>query len=518
MDARRVATWAGVIALFGVLALYVAAGAVVDPALVEARLSRALPGDLEEASVHVGSVRPLPLRLGVSVRSLRIDAGASPAGLPSRPPRRQGRDWTLVVPRLEITGIGLSTLAGGETIRLGRVRITDATLDLSALFPASFPAGVANGIDLDLRDLSLDGGAPDVGTLLPFLSRIDVPSYRARSPDGRTLFRLRGLDADLRSGGARLEEMSLVHAEPAVPPRFLRRPGRTLQDTTSVTLTGLALDGLAVGTEGGGGSLGARSLAIDSFRVHVVDGVVPDTSTERGLPLTPVQRLREFGGPSGRVDSVRFGHGRVRYTERRVGHTGAGIVLFDRIEGTIRPLPLGSPSVPAGDSSGRAEEARGPVRVAVSGRLAGSTATWLEMTFPDRREGLRFDASGAVAALDLTELNSVFRPTEGIHIRSGRLDSLRFRLRVRDGRAEGRLVPVYDDLGISLEDPRGGGTGLDEHFETFVLGLRLNTRNQPGDADDFRVGSIDVAASPGQTFPSFLWQALLGGLRDAAGV
>ena len=517
MDARRVATWAGTIALVGVLALYAAAGVVVDRALVEERLSRALPGNLEEASVHVGSVRPLPLRLGVSVRSLRIDVGATPTDPRSRPPRRRG--WTLVVPRVDITGIGLSTLAGGETIRLGRVRITDATLDLSALFPASFPAGVANGVDLDLRDLSLEaGGVREVGTLLPFLSRISVPSYRARSPDGRTHFRLQGLEADLRTGGARLEEMGLVHTEPAVPPRLLPRPGRTLRDTTSVTLAGLVADGLFVGTEGGGGSLGARSLAIDSFRVHVVDGVVPDTSTDRGLPVTPVQRLREFGGPSGRVDSVRFDHGRVRFTVRRVGYRGSGAVLFDRIEGTIRPLPYGSPSAPAGDSSGRAEEARGPVRVAVRGRLAGSASAWLEMTFPDRREGLRFDASGAVAALDLTELNSIFRPTEGIHIRSGRLASLRFRLRVRDGRAEGRLVPVYDDLGISLEDPRRGGTGLDEHFETFVLGLRLNARNQPGDADDFRVGSIDVAASPGQTFPSFLWQALLGGLRDAAGV
>lgn len=560
----RAASWAGAVTLAGLVSLYVAAAAVVDAAFVEERLSRGLSSDLPGASVEVGAVRLLPHRLGLAVRSLRIEAGAAPGGSDSSSGPRGG--WTLSVPRLTITGIEASSLPGaslsagqlrleaprlardapsgsssaprepgiapadssppgGETsaprgrVHVERVRITGATLDLSAVAPASFVTGVANGLDLDLRDLSLAGGRPpDADALVASMTRLRVPSYRARSSDARSFFRVEGIEVDVESGAARIDEVGLLATTPAVPPPFRAERGETAEDTTALTLDGLAVAGMTVDTAGSRSSLRARSVEIDSFRVAVVDGVVPDTSVARARLLTPVQRTRNLGWPAGHLDTVSFRHGRVRYTERRVGHQESGTVLFDRIEGSVRLLPFG-PRPPDDEASGGREDgAPGTVSLEARGRIARAAPLWIWISIPDRRQGLFFDASGGVAALDLQELNSIFRPIEGIRIQSGRLDSLRFRLRVRSGEATGEVVPVYDDLSISLEDPRAGGRGLDERLRSLVLGLRLNARNHPDDGSDFRTGSVEYVASPGQTFPSFLWQALLTGLQDAAGM
>lgn len=509
----RVAAWAGAVALAALLSIWVGAEAVVDPAFVEERLSRSLSRRFPRASVDVGSVRPLPHRLGLSVRALRVETGdpATAAGDLGR---------ALVVPSLTVTGVRGSALLGGTGLHLGRVRVAGATADLSVLAPASRLAGVANGVELDLRDLSLDGRGPDLAALLASLSRLHVPSYRARSPDGRSLLRVRGFEADLRSGSARIDSMRMLIADPAVPPAFRPDGEGVAEDTTEIRLAGLAARGLTVLETGDGRPhLRARSVEIDSFRVTAVDGVIPDTSTDRGPPLTPVQWLRQFTGPGGRFDTLSFGRGRVRYTERRVGYPGAGTIVFDRIQGSMRPFPFGTArSSPSGSARGASDATRPPVQLTVRGRVTHSAPVWLAISFPDRSRSLYFDAVGKVGSLDLRELNSVFRATEGIHIESGSLDSLRFRMRVSDGAARGEVVPVYDELGISLEDPRAGGRGLDEHLRSFVLGLRLNARNDPAETDDFRTGSLEYEASPGQTFPAFLWQVLLTGLQDVAGV
>lgn len=501
--------WAGAVSLALVLAVYAGAEAVVDRAFVEQRLSSGLSGRLPDPSVEVGAVRPLPHRLGLSVRDLRVEIGSPSTA-------EDGAGWSLLVPRLTVTGLWGSALVGGDDLRAERISITGATADLTRLPGASYPAGVANGIDLELREIRLTGGRrPDVASLLASLSRLDVPSYRARSADGHSLFLVRDFEADFRSGEAQLETMRLLITSAAVPPASGPEGAGTIEDTTEVAVTGLEGRGLAVvERDGARPHVRGRRVEIDSFRVTVVDGIVPDTSPDRGAPLTPVQRLRNFGAAAGRLDTLSFTRGRVRYTERRPGRLGTGTIVFDRIEGSVRPFPFG----PARPSPDGPDGASSPVQLGVRGRVAGAAPLWLAITFPDRRRGLYFDAVGTVSALDLPNLNSIFRPTDGIEIEAGHLDSLRLRMRTNAATARGEVVPVYRGLGVSLVDPRGGGTGLDEHVRSFVLGLQLDSRNVPAEGDGFRTGSIEYRAAPGETFPAFFWNALLTGLRDAAGV
>lgn len=527
------------------VAVYLVADAVVDRSFVERRLSRGLAGAFPSVSATAGEVRVLPLRFGVAVDSLRL---AVRDGVPSDPSpgAAAGPAWVLSAPRATLTGVGIAALLRGELaarelrlvaprlhrlegpvpdrgrpdrarrdapssadVRLDRVRVVGATVDLSAVLPSAPLAGVANGADLELRDLSVGGGTAAPPALLGALSRLRVASYRARETNGGASLRMAGFELDLAAREARVDGVRYRSIGPAAPGVDRGGRGRVAEDTVEVALDRPRANGVTVDTGSAPPSLGARTLTVDSVRVRVVDGVVPGTSPERGPPRTPVQRLRSLGFLTGRVDSLHVREGRVRYLERRRRRPEPGTVLFDRIEARSRPFLFGpAPAVPRRDT----------VRFSLSGRVAEAAPFWLTVRVPDRPEGFTFDVDGRLTSLDLPALNTMFRPTEGIHLQSGRLDSLRFRLRTRNGRAAGRVIPVYDGLDLTLEDPRTGGRGLDERVKSFLAGLRLNARNDPADGDDFRAGEIEHSASPGETFPAFLWKALLSGLRDVAGV
>lgn len=299
-------------------------------------------------------------------------------------------------------------------------------------------------------------------------------------------------------------------------PTLVRRAGGgDTGDTTRVAAVRLEVEGVSVQTRGDLQVLRARTVTLDSLDVRVAALLEPDPGTARALPSTPARLLRALEQPSVRVGSLAIRHGRIRYIERRPGQPGSGSILFDRIEGRVQPI-LAGPALP--DRRRGRPGGRDTVELWAGGRAAGSAPIWIAITFPGGDDDLAFEASGGAGRLDLRALNSMFRPVDGLRIEDGRLDSLRFRFRARNGRAEGRVTPVYDDLDLVLEDPRTGGRGLDERFKGFLLGLRLNADNRPDEGDGFRIGRIEREAAPGDTFFAFFWNALLSGLRDAAGL
>lgn len=547
------AGWCAAVLVVVLAALYGVAAVVLDPAFVSERVSRTLGPGIGPGSVEVGGVRLLPHRFGASVTSLRIESGPRPEDRARTAAEGPG-GWALSVPRLTVTGVSLPSLFGGSLsaararavaprltrssratglrggpegaavprrpregdhevrppISVEQVVISEATLDLAVLGLPWPLAGVANGVDLELRNVVLEPASGTPGRPLSSVARAHVPSYRSRGPEGRSHLRLEGLHLDPPSGRGSAGRVQFRAVGPAVPAATLRELGIAARDTTRIRAAGVEIRGLAVDTAVSRPRVLAQSLHLDTLSVLVSNGATPDAAPERRPPRTPVQHLRDLLAVGGRIDTVSFRNGRVRYRKRRLDRSRSGGTLtFEGVEGSVRPLPFG-PSPP----SSRPEA----VRVAVDGRVGGSGPLRVRARFPDRPDVYSFRVSGGVADLHLPTLNSMFRPVEGLHIRGGHLDSLRFRMRVENGFAEGEVVPVYDQLDLSVEDPSAGGTGLDEHLRTFLMGLRLNARNQPADGDDFRTGDIRHRASPEEGFPSFLWRALLGGLRDVAGV
>lgn len=552
--------WALCGLLLAALGVRLTAEMVVDEEYVATRIARSLGARSHDPAVRVEHAQFLPFRRTLTIRGLEALVSEDPSPGPTT--AGNGRlHWRLTVPRARVAAIGLTDLfgdgikarelameaprlsaftvggssgpacrdhdhcrrLGGSTgepppaghpgpdprLRFERVSVTDGTLGLGDLTPSSPLAGRLNGLDLELTGFEVREGRDRLlPAVLGSVSRLRVPSYLVRARDGGLLLSVRNVALDLGEGTAWIGRVRLRKQEAGIPPAARPRVSAVPADTTELTASHLVLEGVVFDTTGDHRVLDARTLRVDRLRLHVVDGVLPGTGPHRRPPRTPVQHLRSLEGVTGRIDSVRLVRGAVRYTERRAGQPGTGTLLFDRLAAAAKRVPFGS----------RPNSARDTVRVSVHGRIAEAAPIWLRASFPERSDVLSFETRGGVTSLELPALNSIVRPTEGIEITGGRLDSLRFSLVVHSGHAVGRVTPVYAGLGLSLQDPRTGGSGLDEHLREFVLGLRLNARNHPGDGDDFRTGTIDYRSSPGQTFLAFVWRALFSGLRDVAGI
>lgn len=550
----------------------VAAWMVVDEAFVERRLSSSLSRALGPHRVTVEEVSVRPFRFGVAFGSLEVVPVPEDSGVDRRridgPTRGSGspsaasgprlvlrvpeatlsgiRPWSLLgrplgAAELTLTGARLASPAesaaagsaarrgpaassrpppwfvptgsgagdrGGGGVRLGRVRITGATVDLGVLSGGPVARGVAHDLDLELRDVAVgtEGAPPLHRAVLAAIAELRTGLYRRRSSDGRSLFELEDVRVDLSSGRGRAARAYLRTFEPDPVPSS-EGGGRTLDDTTEVRAGPVALEGLRVDTTGGGAPVSARSLLVDSLEVEIVESIFPRAPPAAGPPSrTPVEELRSVGVRM-RIDTVTIRSGWIRYRERQFGHRAAGEILFADLEGTIHPLIIGD--LP--------ETERQPVYGRGRARVNGQAPLWLVLVVPPEPDGFTFDAAGGVAGLDLPSLNSILRPTSGVEIEGGRLDSLSFRMRVRSGRARGTTVPFYSDLSLELEDPSSGKAGLEEWAKGFLMDIRLNSDNLPEEGEDLRSGTCELVAPPGTTVWEFLWDCLAAGLKDVTG-
>lgn len=549
-DPRRRALAAAGALLALVLAGWGTAAVVIDEAFVEDRLSRSLAGPFGPSRVTVEEVDVLPLRLGVSVASLRIEPEEGP-GVEVRVPeaRLTGiRPWSLlwgplvagelslVAPRLvsptdsarrasagregadrkatsaepptwlvpDRRRAGSTRRAHGAGVRLGRLTVTGATLDLGFRGSGSVAAGVAHDVDLELADLAL--GRPDAPVpgraLLAALRELRVSLYRGETPDGRGLLELEGLAVDVPGGRAAVDR---VHHR-TFHRQFVEGDGgrRALDDTTALRAGPVVLEGLRLDTAPRSLPVGARSLLVESLRVAAVEGITGTApTTPRPPPRTPIQQLRSLAVRM-RIDSVTIRDGSIAYRERRPGRREAGEVRFDGLDGSVRPLVLGDPGV------------RPDTIVATArARVNGEAPLRLTLTFPPEAEGFAFTAEGAVVDLEAASLNSIL-PVVGVRVTGGRLDSLTVRLRVERGYARGTVVPVYDGLGLEMSEGPGSG-GIVGWAKGLLLDLRLNTDNLPSEGDGFQTAEIEQRARPGTTLWEFLWDCVAAGLESVTG-
>lgn len=245
------------------------------------------------------------------------------------------------------------------------------------------------------------------------------------------------------------------------------------------------------------GGLAARAVEFDSIDVDVLTNRrVPAGSAD---PRLPHELVRSFDGRLD-VDSV-VARGRIEYRDlpaREV--TEAGTIAFDDLVGRIRGIS-NAPGAP-------------PMVVDAAFRVLGAPAeTRIEIPLDDERFGMRI--RGQVGAVDLSRLNSLTIPLEGLEIQGGRLEGLRYDVTV-DGRMAGGTVWVaYQGLDVQMVDSRTGEGGLIADVKSFVANtFVLRGDNMPGKTEEQGVqpGAVEHVGGAGDTFFTRVWAPIRSGL------
>jgi hypothetical protein len=511
---RRLLTAAACLIVVG-LGAEVAASRIVDRSFVHDRLADGL-GD-EDVRVDLSDVSFSLFRRRIEARGVVI----------SRPGR-----FTFSAPRVVVSGVPLfggegvpvvrslaldgplffvhrtdaaegSEDAGGDerrpgppALRIRDLRITEATLLVE-------PSGAADDPDRVLvRDLRVEGrevavdaegrlsGIPgdlawSTGELsrtpADGLTRLLVDSLRASAADSS--FLVSGID----------------FAPTSTDAEFFRqldeRRDRIRATIASVRGRGVDLYGWMLG------DVRARAVELDSADVDVLSNRrLPPGS---GDPWLPTRLIRSFGGEI-RLDTVHVS-GRIAYNEIPARPArDAARMEFEQLDGRVTGI------------SSAADAA--PIVLEASMSLFEAPAT-IRIEIPYDSSTYRMQMSGTVGAIDLTRVNSLTVPLQGIEVQDGRLAALRFAATV-DGRTAGGTVwAAYRDLDVQIVDRETGEGGLFDDIKSFVTNtFVLRGDNMPGDgeADEARPGAIEYFVRRDDSFFTRVWAPIRSGLMAVA--
>ena len=245
------------------------------------------------------------------------------------------------------------------------------------------------------------------------------------------------------------------------------------------------------------------NIAIARFGLDVLaDRRSPSVRTgpARRKTLWP-QRLADLDWKL-QLDTLRIDTGALRYAELKAEWPVPAVIWFSGISATL-----------AGLSNDPADSTR-PARAVLqaSGGLLDQARVALRMEVP---VASRFEltAQGRVENLPAPALNSFLLVSDGIRIKSGRVDRATFRFTVADRRAQGTLTTIYDSLAIDLVDRKTRTQSLGQKFKSFVAGAFLvRSSNLPDKNGGVRTAAIDYQYGPSDSFWGGFWRALRSGI------
>jgi hypothetical protein len=129
-----------------------------------------------------------------------------------------------------------------------------------------------------------------------------------------------------------------------------------------------------------------------------------------------------------------------------------------------------------------------------------------------------FNYSGSLGKFDGRLLDKLVRPLALVHVKSADIDKLTFNVDASNYGGKGHLEFYYHNLNLELlkKDSASGGLVKQGLISKLANALIIEDNN-PDKKGNLRPGPIDLKRGPTVTFFSFLYQALLDGLKPSVG-
>lgn len=222
-------------------------------------------------------------------------------------------------------------------------------------------------------------------------------------------------------------------------------------------------------------------------------------------PLMPYEVLTTIDARL-QVDSVKIVNGSLRYGERMSVGAPPAAITFDSMN-----VAIGGIANYCCDHDS--------TRILAQGRFMNAGVLELRMAIPAANPEFSLTYSGSLGPMSLTAFNPFIKVAEHVRIKSGALQSARFDVRVKRGRADGTMRAIYSDLAIAIQDEKTGSEkGIRNMFTSFLANkIKIRTDNIPDESGRMKIGAVAYSRTSNDTFFQFLWYSLRTGLQDVIG-
>lgn len=245
-----------------------------------------------------------------------------------------------------------------------------------------------------------------------------------------------------------------------------------------------------------------RALAVDSVEVEVFSNKRLPSSG--GMPWLPNTLAQGFEGRL-QVDSVLVTNSRIEYEELPLQEAMApGRIGFENV--SVRAFGLdNAPGAP-------------PLVIDTKSEIFGATAE-THMEIPLATDTFSMHFTGRVGPFDLARMNPITIPLQGLEIQEGRMEGIRFDVRVEGPNAGGTVWSAYHDLDVQMVSRKSGEGGIFKDIKSFVANkFVLDGDNMPDAENDeeSRPGQVIYFVKPTDPFFTRVWAPVRNGLMAVA--
>ncbi|MBD1423832.1 AsmA family protein [Sphingobacterium chuzhouense] len=126
---------------------------------------------------------------------------------------------------------------------------------------------------------------------------------------------------------------------------------------------------------------------------------------------------------------------------------------------------------------------------------------------------------GTLGSMNATAFNRILDPLLNVGIRSGNIRGIRFNISGTDYRSRGDFCFDYDNLKIDLKaDPGKPKKKSSLKIASFLVNQLIINDSNPDANEKYHIGKVNHRRVPEHTFFKNLWQSLLDGIKQTAGI
>jgi hypothetical protein len=464
----------------------------------------------------------------VSVDSLQLYVKQSVKGLP----KSTVRDFSLLIPRLNFSGIGIWPLLfhdkldisqlnarkiqihgkkklssqnlnkkadTSDNILLQALRIREFQLDsIDILFVDSvekmkMQAGIkaiegALGISMSTqRDIQINAGQTSI--------LIDETRFQLPSGYYEMSFNHCNLQGDKASFILNSFALQPLLGKYEFSERYGYRTDRIITQISSLKCLGLDVSRL----------LEDRYIATQLFHL---DGLSLNIFRDARLPIHPqkhtvlFQKMIKQLPIDFSLDSVLVENGKIRYEERKLDDQGTGHLLFEGI--SIKGGLLSN------DSSVVLGKEFSPEAKAV---FMGQGKLNANFHFPlDKMNGYH-QVSGHLGPMSMEKVNTILYPLTTFRVKSGYNKNVYFNMELDENKASGDMQFYYKDLNVEIGSEKRDWINNVATFLANQVVISDNPKNEK-----FRPGNISYKRDPKRSIFNYWWKSLRSGILGSVGL
>lgn len=210
-----------------------------------------------------------------------------------------------------------------------------------------------------------------------------------------------------------------------------------------------------------------------------------------------------------RIDTVFVDNVDVLYGEHSAKYNKEGIITFNHAKGTLTNVTNDS-TLLAKDKFMRAD---------LQARIMNAGLLKIQFGFDMLSKDGFHTYKGSLGRMQAPAFNKILTPLLNAEIASGNIRSISFNFQANDYRNWGDFRFDYDHLKLNLMnaiDP--GMSKTKKGVLSFVVNNILINDSNPDANEKYHIGKVNYKRVPEHTFFKTLWQSLLDGIKQCAGI